>query len=129
MHPVGPCTEFETRESRVEPCQAAALILEPVIPPKPFFPRVCIARVSIEIGGRIPQTIIERLGPGTLYETIQRLEQRGLIEESPHRPDPDQDHSQRRYYRLTEDGRRVLEDEVARLERVVNHARSRLAAR
>ena len=70
-----------------------------------------------------------RLGPGTLYETIQRLERRGLIEESPERPDPEHDHSQRRYYRLTTTGRRILEAEVGRLGRVVDYARSRVTPR
>ena len=67
-----------------------------------------------------------RLGPGTLYESIQRLEKQGLIEESPHRPDADEDHSQRRYYRLTPIGRRVLEAEVERLGSVLEHARARV---
>lgn len=67
-----------------------------------------------------------RLGPGTLYESIQRLEKKGLIEESPHRPDADEDHSQRRYYRLTPIGRRVLAAEVERLGAVLDHARARV---
>lgn len=67
-----------------------------------------------------------RLGPGTLYESIQRLDKRGLIEESPHRPDADEDHSQRRYYRLTPIGRRVLAAEVERLNAVLEHARARV---
>jgi DNA-binding PadR family transcriptional regulator len=66
-----------------------------------------------------------RLGPGTLYETIQRLEKQGLIEESPERPDEAEDHSQRRYYRLTPIGRRVLESEADRLGTVVAYARAR----
>jgi len=65
-----------------------------------------------------------RLGPGTLYESIQRLEKKGLIEESPHRPDAAEDHSQRRYYRLTDIGRRVLEAEVERLGTVLDYARA-----
>jgi DNA-binding PadR family transcriptional regulator len=67
-----------------------------------------------------------RLGPGTLYESIQRLERNGLIEESPDRPDEAEDHSQRRYYRLTLLGRRVLQAEVERLGVLVDHARSRV---
>jgi DNA-binding PadR family transcriptional regulator len=67
-----------------------------------------------------------RLGPGTLYESIQRLEKAGLIEESPHRPDASEDHSQRRYYRLTGIGRRVLEAEVERLGTVLDYARARV---
>ena len=69
-----------------------------------------------------------RLGPGTLYESIQRLEKNGLIEESPDRPDEAEDHSQRRYYRLTEIGRRVLAAEVQRLGVVVDYARTRISS-
>ncbi len=69
-----------------------------------------------------------RLGPGTLYETIQRLEKNGLIEESPDRPDAAEDHSQRRYYRLTALGRQVLGAEVKRLEAVVDYARARISS-
>jgi DNA-binding PadR family transcriptional regulator len=68
-----------------------------------------------------------RLGPGTLYESIQRLEKKGLIEESPDRPDEAEDHSQRRYYRLTPIGRRVLAAEVERIGRVIDHARARIS--
>jgi DNA-binding PadR family transcriptional regulator len=68
-----------------------------------------------------------RMGPGTLYETIQRLDKSGLIEESPHRPDAAEDHSQRRYYRLTAIGRRVLAAEVERLGNVIDYARARVS--
>lgn len=68
-----------------------------------------------------------RLGPGTLYETIQRLEKQALIEESPDRPDEPDDHSQRRYYRLTPIGQRVLQAETARLGAVIDHARARVS--
>jgi len=69
-----------------------------------------------------------RLGPGTLYETIQRLERDGLIAEALGRPDPEKDHSQRRYYRLTDLGRGVLEAEVERLGGIIDHARARVSS-
>jgi DNA-binding PadR family transcriptional regulator len=69
-----------------------------------------------------------RLGPGTLYESIQRLERDGLIEESPSRPAKAEDHSQRRYYRLTPIGNRVLAAEVERLGNVVDYARARVSS-
>jgi DNA-binding PadR family transcriptional regulator len=68
-----------------------------------------------------------RLGPGTLYESIQRLEKTGLIEESPDRPAEADDHSQRRYYRLTPIGGDVLAHEVERLGAIVDYARARAA--
>lgn len=70
---------------------------------------------------------IVRLGPGTLYTTLQKAERQGLIEESDQRPHPSRDHSQRRYYALTPLGRRVLEAEVRRLGSVVDFARASLA--
>src|SRR5579862_1240670 len=66
-----------------------------------------------------------RLGPGTLYGTLKRLLAAGLVEESGERPDPDLDDERRRYYRLTELGQRVAEEEARRLERLVGAARSR----
>jgi DNA-binding PadR family transcriptional regulator len=69
-----------------------------------------------------------KMGPGTLYETLQRAESSGLIEELEERPPPESDHSQRRYYRLTGAGRSALEAEVRRLGAVVDDARSRLRA-
>jgi DNA-binding PadR family transcriptional regulator len=63
-----------------------------------------------------------RLGPGTLYEAIQRLEQRGLIAESGERPDTD-DRADRRYYRLTPAGRAVLKAELRRAARLVEYGR------
>jgi len=70
-----------------------------------------------------------RMGPGTLYEWIQRLEKGSLIEESPDRPAEQDDHSQRRYYRLTALGEKVLEAEVARLGTVVDFARTRISGK
>ena len=64
-----------------------------------------------------------RLGPGTLYTTLARLEADGLIEESQARPDPAVDDQRRRYWRLTPAGREVAVDEVRRLAEIVEHAR------
>src|SRR6266542_1888861 len=58
-----------------------------------------------------------QLGPGTLYDNLQKLMNQDLVEEAP-RPSADED-PRRRYYRLTKLGRRVLEADVVRLKRVV----------
>ena len=68
-----------------------------------------------------------KMGPGTLYESIQRMVDRGLIEESSTRPLPEQDQAQRRYYRLSSFGRKVLNAEVSRLSELVEEARSTLS--
>ena len=56
-----------------------------------------------------------RLNPGTLYTTIRRLLDQGVIVELDDRPDPDDDDERRRYYRLTPFGRQVAQLELARL--------------
>ena len=65
-----------------------------------------------------------KLGPGTLYRSIDGLLKSKLIEESSYRPGRDED-QRRKYYRLTALGRRVLADESERLARVVALARAR----
>ena len=63
------------------------------------------------------------LGPGTLYGAVKRLLKGGLILESDIRPDPVLDDSRRRYYQLTDLGRKVLMVESERLAELVEHAR------
>ena len=65
-----------------------------------------------------------KMGPGTLYGTIKRLLGGGLIEESADRPDPEMDDERRRYYRLTDFGRRVMEAEARRYAHLVKLARA-----
>jgi DNA-binding PadR family transcriptional regulator len=67
-----------------------------------------------------------RLGPGTLYRSIKGLLVAGLIEERGDRPDPALDDERRRYYQLTNLGRRVAAAEAARLDELVIQAYSRL---
>lgn len=62
-----------------------------------------------------------RMGPGTLYESIQRMERRGLIEEVTREGDAG---SRRRTYSITALGRAALKGELERLDEVVRHARS-----
>lgn len=52
---------------------------------------------------------------GSLYGSIRRMTEAGLIEETSERPDPELDDERRRYYGLTDFGRRVLAAEAARL--------------
>ena len=65
------------------------------------------------------------LGPGTLYRSIKGMLASGLIVESDERPDPALDDERRRYYRLTDFGRRVTAAEVQRLARLVAVARAK----
>jgi DNA-binding PadR family transcriptional regulator len=74
--------------------------------------------VARSAGGQI------KMGPGTLYGTIKRLLAGKLIEESGDRPDPKLDDERRRYYRLTQTGRRVLSAEVERYGAMLKVARA-----
>ena len=64
-------------------------------------------------GGRV------RLWPATLYGSLKRLIEVGLIVESGDRPAPEFDDARRRYYKLTRSGRRVLDLERQRLKELV----------
>ena len=67
---------------------------------------------------------VYKVGPGTLYDNLQKLIQSGWVQEmGPRRGDDD---PRRRYYRLTDAGRNVLRAETERLAQVVREARSRL---
>jgi DNA-binding PadR family transcriptional regulator len=76
-------------------------------------------------GGRM------RLGPGTLYGTLKRMVDGGLVEESERLPGEldagtrSYDAERRRYYQLTGFGERVLEAELSRLEGVVRTAQDK----
>jgi DNA-binding PadR family transcriptional regulator len=65
-----------------------------------------------------------RLSPGTLYGTMKRLLDDGLIAELRQAPDPDDDDERRRYYRLTPFGRAVASAEAGRLTQLLSQARA-----
>jgi DNA-binding PadR family transcriptional regulator len=65
-----------------------------------------------------------RLSPSSLYASIKRLLEQGLIEELAERPDPQHDDERRRYYRLSRLGRQVAMAEAQRLERLLADARA-----
>ena len=61
-----------------------------------------------------------KLGSGTLYEAIQRLEQRAFIAQAPP-PQGEEADARRRYYRLESAGERALRAELERMATVVRH--------
>jgi DNA-binding PadR family transcriptional regulator len=83
--------------------------------------------VSLADGGKHGYSMIEdihafagvRLGPGTLYGAITRLEKLGWI-----RPIDTDD--RRRPYRLTAEGRRYLQEQLANLQQIASAAQRRL---
>ena len=78
-----------------------------------------LKEVKRRTGGRV------RLSAGTLYAIIKRCLADGWIAESDERPDPALDDERRRYYRLSEFGRRAAVAEAERLEEVVGMARDK----
>ena len=65
-----------------------------------------------------------KLSAGTLYRSIQRMLEQGLIVETHERPAPDQDDERRRYYRITRFGTIVARAEARRLTQLVRLARA-----
>ena len=64
-----------------------------------------------------------KLSAGTLYRSIQRMLEQGLIVETDSRPSPEDDDERRRYYRITPLGRTVAMTEAQRLMQLVKLAR------
>ncbi|HXY32356.1 MAG TPA: PadR family transcriptional regulator [Gemmatimonadaceae bacterium] len=101
--------------------------------PVPLTPAVLHILLALAEGPRhgyaIAQEVEEltgggvRMGPGTLYGSLQRLLAAGLVDETAQRPRAEADDERRRYYRLTAGGRRALEMELKRLAAVVAAAR------
>jgi len=65
-----------------------------------------------------------KLSPGTLYGSIKRLLEDGLIQELDARPDPGHDDTRRRYYRITRFVRQVAMAESTRLAKLLGQARA-----
>ncbi len=65
-----------------------------------------------------------KLSAGTLYRSIQRMLEMGLITETKTRPSPEMDDERRRYYRITPFGTVVARAEAGRLRDLLKMARS-----
>jgi len=76
-------------------------------------------QVAEQTGGRM------RLGPGTLYSSIQTLLEAKLIEETDVHEDASLGTERRRYYRLTSAGRKLARSEAERLADLLRVARSK----
>src|SRR5262245_4925590 len=66
-----------------------------------------------------------QMSAGTLYRSIQRMQEQGLIVETRQRPLPEEDDERRRYYRITSFGLAVARAEAGRLTQMVKLARAR----
>lgn len=77
-----------------------------------------LQEVSLRTAGGV------KLGAGTLYRSIQRMLEQGLIEETRRRPAPEKDDERRRYYRITPLGTAAARSEARRLTEMVALARA-----
>ena len=76
-----------------------------------------IQDVAARTGGEL------KLSAGTLYRSIQRMLEQGLVIETRDRPSPEEDDERRRYYRITPYGQAVARAETRRLTNLVKLAR------
>ena len=77
-----------------------------------------IGAITARTDGRV------KIGPGTLYRSVQRMLEDGLVTEIDERPAPEEDDERRRYYRITPLGRKAAIAETQRLADLVRLARS-----
>ena len=68
-----------------------------------------------------------KMGPGTLYGSVGRMLEAGLIQESDKRVDPEMDDERRIYYKITGEGQAALGAELERYRGVVSVADGRLS--
>lgn len=99
------------------------------LPPVTFHILLALADENLH-GYAIIQSVAERtggalkLGAGTLYRSIQRMVEQGLVAEARTRPAPAHDDERRRYYRITPFGTAVAKAEAARLADLVRMAKA-----
>jgi DNA-binding PadR family transcriptional regulator len=104
-------------------------IVEDMLPPATFHILLALADDDRH-GYAIIQDIAARTGgelklsAGTLYRSIQRMLEQGLITETRERPRPEDDDERRRYYRITAEGAAAAKAEARRLGQLVKMARA-----
>src|ERR1700678_3442381 len=104
---------------KLDPLPAAAFQIMLALADGDLHGYAIMRQVEEQTGGRL------RLGPGTLYGSIQSLLEGNLIEEVD-RPEDIEVHSERRrYYRLTEPGRKMPRAEAEKMADVLRVARAR----
>jgi DNA-binding PadR family transcriptional regulator len=99
---------------------------------KPQWFQILLAIADRELHGLgIMKTVLEhtegqmKLWPATLYGSLKKMAEEGLIEETERPADPAADTDRRRFYAITGHGREALAAEVGRLARYVRVAESK----
>jgi DNA-binding PadR family transcriptional regulator len=104
---------------KLDPLPAAAFQIMLALSDGELHGYAIMREVEEQSGGRL------RLGPGTLYGSIQALLEGKLIEEVDKPGDTDERRERRRYYRLTAAGRKRTRSEAEKMADVLRVARSR----
>ena len=106
-------------KSKLSPLPAAAFQILMSLAADDLHGYEIMRRVEQQTGGRT------RIGPGTLYSSIQALLDAGFIAEVASRGDVHSNDERRRYYRLTQAGRKAARDEAERLADLLRVARAK----
>ena len=109
----------ETGPDALSPLQPAAFHILLALADGDRHGYAVIQEVEARTGGKV------RLSAGTLYRSIQRMLEQGLIAEVRERPLPELDDERRRYYRITPRGIAAARGEARRLAQLVDMARAR----
>ena len=104
---------------KLDPLPAAAFQIMLALSDGELHGYAIMREVEEQSGGRL------RLGPGTLYGSIQALLEGKLIEEVDRPGDTEEHRERRRYYRLTVAGRKRTRSEAERMADVLRVARAR----
>ncbi len=104
---------------RLDPLPSAAFQILLSLADGDFHGYGIMRQVEEQTGGRM------RLGPGTLYSSIQALLEEKLIEEVDLPGDAQPGHKRRRYYRLSSAGRKLARAEAERLAELLRVARAK----
>lgn len=103
--------------NKLNPLPAAAFHILVALADEDLHGYEIMRRVEEQTGGRT------RLGPGTLYSSIQALLEAGFIAEITSAGSPNDD--RRRYYKLTASGRKACRAEAERLADLLRVARAK----
>jgi DNA-binding PadR family transcriptional regulator len=104
---------------KLDPLPAAAFQIMLALSDGDLHGYAIMREVEEQTGGRL------RLGPGTLYGSIQALLEGKLIEEVDRPGDTEEHRERRRYYRLTVAGRKRMRSEAEKMADVLRVARAR----
>ena len=104
---------------KLDPLPAAAFQIMLALSAGELHGYAIMREVEEQTGGRL------RLGPGTLYASIQALLEGKLIEEVDRPADTEERQERRHYYRLTIAGRKLARSEAERMADLLRVARAR----